>query len=45
MTTLQPLWTPGDDWLPTRGAPEWIHLDWLREDSKQRQHAARRRSR
>jgi hypothetical protein len=34
MTTLQPLWTPGDDWLPARGAPEWINdLEWIHLDN------------
>ena len=34
MTTLQPLWTPGDDWLPARGAPEWINdLEWIYVDN------------
>jgi hypothetical protein len=34
MITPQPLWTPGDDWLPTRGAPEWVKdIEWIHLDN------------
>ena len=34
MTAPQPLWTPGDDRLPTRGTPEWIEdIEWIHLDN------------